>query len=75
VLRGKFESGGYGYKEAKEALLVTYSTWISAFEEKYHHYSRNPDEVYKILKAGGGKARAKAQEKMKHIRLATGLDK
>jgi tryptophanyl-tRNA synthetase len=75
VLRAKFKDGGYGYKEAKEALLKTYTNWLRSFEDKYQHYHSNPDEVYEILRKGGEKARRKAQEKMKQVRIATGLDK
>jgi tryptophanyl-tRNA synthetase len=76
ILRAKFNDGGYGYKEAKEALLHTYFEWLKQFAEKYDYYSRqHPEEVYEILKTGGEKARRKAQEKMKQIRRATGLDK
>jgi tryptophanyl-tRNA synthetase len=75
ILRAKFNDGGYGYKEAKEELLAVYTNWISSFEDTYHYYRSNPDEVYEILKKGGEKARGRAQEKMKHIRIATGLDK
>jgi tryptophanyl-tRNA synthetase len=76
LLRAKFESGGYGYKEAKEELLHTYFEWIKQFADKYDYYQRqHPDEVYAILSKGGEKARRKAQEKMKQVRIATGLDK
>lgn len=74
TLREKFKNGGYGYKEAKEALLKTFTDWISPYEEKYHYYDSNPDLVYEILQKGGAKARGVAQEKMKQIRIATGLD-
>jgi tryptophanyl-tRNA synthetase len=75
VLRGKFESGGYGYKEAKEALLHTYVEWLTPFSSIYDYYQRqHPGDVHEILRNGGEKARNKAQEKMKHIRLATGLE-
>jgi tryptophanyl-tRNA synthetase len=76
LLRAKFEGGGYGYKEAKEELLHTYFKWIKQFADTYDYYHRQrPDKVYAILSNGGEKARRRAQEKMKQVRIATGLDK
>lgn len=75
ILRAKFKDGGYGYKEAKEALLATYTNWISTFEDKYNFYHSNPDEVHEILRKGGEKARVRAQEKISRMRIATGLDR
>lgn len=73
-LRAKFEGGGYGYKEAKEALLNTFAAWNVPYQEKYKYFTAHSELVHDILKSGGTKAREKAQAKMQHIRLATGLD-
>jgi tryptophanyl-tRNA synthetase len=73
ALRAKFENGGYGYKEAKEALLETFTTWIAPHKEKYEHFTAHPAVVHDILTSGGSKARARAQAKMAKIRVATGL--
>lgn len=73
-LRAKFANGGYGYKEAKEALLATFTAWIAPYRVKYDHYTTHQEEVLEILHNGGLKARAKAQEKVKSLRVATGLE-
>lgn len=73
ALRAKFENGGYGYKEAKEALFETFTKWITPYQEKYDYYHAHPEIVKDILHAGGTKARRKAQLKMEKIRSATGL--
>lgn len=73
-LRAKFENGGYGYKEAKEALYETFTKWNAPYQEKYNEFQSRPELVWEILKYGGEKARAKAQAKMRSIRIETGLD-
>ncbi len=74
TLRAKFEGGGYGYKEAKEALLQTFTAWIAPYQLRYEHLIAHPELVRDILKTGGKKARERAQVKMHLIRIATGLD-
>lgn len=73
ALRAKFEEGGYSYKEAKEALLETYMTWIAPYQERYDHFQKHPEIVKDILHAGGMKAQKRAQKKMQNIRSVTGL--
>jgi tryptophanyl-tRNA synthetase len=73
VLRAKFENGGYGYKEAKEALFTVFTEWIAPYQEKYNYYSAHPEQVHEILKIGGERARAQAEKKMQLLRNATGL--
>ena len=73
-LRAKFQHGGYGYKEAKDALLATFTDWILPYQEKYEYFNMQPNVVHEILKSGGEKARAKALTRMTEIRCATGLD-
>ncbi len=72
-LRAKFQSGGYGYKEAKEALSEKFFDWIAPHRERYDHFQSHPEIVQEILHEGGMDARAKAQTKMAQIRTATGL--
>lgn len=74
-LRAKFENGGYGYKDAKEVLLSTFTNWILPYREKYEHFNSHPEIVREILKKGGVRARAKAEKKMEDIRQSTGLNK
>jgi tryptophanyl-tRNA synthetase len=73
LLRARFEEGGYGYKDAKEALLASILTFIGPMREKYDYYQSNPDEVYIILKSGSERARMKAQEMMNTVREVVGL--
>ncbi len=72
-LRAKFQNGGYGYKEAKEALSEKFFDWIAPHRERYDHFQSHPEIVQEILRESGMDARAKAQTKMAQIRTATGL--
>jgi tryptophanyl-tRNA synthetase len=73
ALRAKFENGGYGYKDAKEALLQAILDFTAPMREKYEYYQANPKEVERILDQGAQKARARAQATMKKIKQQTGL--
>lgn len=73
ILRAKFLDGGYGYKQAKDELLITLMKWREGKKEKYDEIVTNPSEIISILKNGGEKAQAKAIEKMETIRYQVGL--
>ncbi len=73
-LRAKFERGGYGYKDAKEALLASIMKWREGRKEKFDELMAHPDKIIKILDEGGKKARARAQETMKQVRGQVGLE-
>jgi tryptophanyl-tRNA synthetase len=73
-LRAKFERGGYGYKTAKEELLVTIMKWREGKKQKFDELMQNPEKIMSILEEGGKKARAQAQETMKEVRSQIGLE-
>lgn len=73
-LRAKFERGGYGYKDAKEALLSTIMKWREGKKEKFDELMANPEKIKSILDNGGKKAKAKAGETMKEVRKQIGLE-
>lgn len=73
-LRAKFERGGYGYKDAKEALLSAIMKWREGKKEKFDELMANPERIKMILDNGGKKARARAQETMKEVRKQIGLE-
>jgi tryptophanyl-tRNA synthetase len=74
-LRAKFQNGGYGYKEAKEALLAAILDFTAPMREKYEYYRAHPSEVEAILQKGAQKARIKARETMTAVKKQTGLGK
>jgi tryptophanyl-tRNA synthetase len=72
-LRRKFEQGGYGYKDAKEALLSAIMEWRKGKKEKFDQLIADQERLKEILEDGGKKARARAQETMKKVREQVGL--
>ena len=73
VLRGKFENGGYGYKQAKEDLLITIMKWREGKKEVFDDLVAHPEKVMAILKEGGVQAKKKAEETMRDVRRQVGL--
>lgn len=73
-LRAKFENGGYGYKQAKDELLMTIMNWREGKKEKYDDLLLDTSFIFNILKEGGDFAKIKAEEKMKVIRQQVGLE-
>jgi tryptophanyl-tRNA synthetase len=73
VLRRKFEDGGYGYKDAKEACADAVIKFIAPYREKYDYYQSHPEVVNAILEEGKKKAQAKAAETMLTVKKLVGL--
>jgi len=73
ALRTKFEGGGYGYKQAKDDLLVTITKWREGKKETFDDLMSNPEKIKTILVEGGKKAQSKAQETMNLVRSQVGL--
>lgn len=72
-LRAKFEQGGYGYKQAKDDLLVTIMKWREGKYEIFNDLITHPEKVLAILDESGKHARAQAQETMKSVREQVGM--
>jgi len=73
-LRDKYEAGGVGYRESKEILIKNIISFISPLREKRNKLAEKPKEIIEILKAGGEKARKRAEEKMKEVREKIGVN-
>ena len=73
ALRSKFENGGYGYKQAKEELLLTIMRWREGKKEIFDTLMANPEKIQSILEEGGKVAQVKAKETMKVVRRQVGL--
>ncbi len=73
-LRAKFENGGYGYKQAKDELLVTIMKWREGKKEKYDELLTDTSFINSLMKEGGDTAQQKAKEKMSIIRKQVGLE-
>lgn len=73
-LRAKYTNGGMGYKEAKELLIADLKAFITPIREKREALAKDLDYVKTVLKEGGQKARARAEQKMIDAREVTGLN-
>ncbi len=73
LLRTKFEQGGYGYKAAKDDLLITIMRWREGRKEVFDELMANPAKIQAILEDGGTQARAKAQLTIQEVRGQIGL--
>jgi tryptophanyl-tRNA synthetase len=72
-LRAKYENGGMGYKEAKDMLITDLKKFIAPLREKRAKISSDKNAVLEMLKKGGERARARAEEKMKLVREKIGV--
>ena len=73
ALRQRYEAGGMGYGEAKEQLYQAAMEMFGPAFERRAALEANPDELEDILRQGGAKARARAQEVLARVREACGL--
>ena len=67
------KAGGMGYGEAKKRLAELYEQKFGPHREKRATLAERPDELEDILRAGGKRARAVAQEVMADVRDACGI--
>jgi len=73
-LQKRYATPGEGYGHFKLTLLDKINEHFAPYQERREHYLNNPDEVKEILAFGASKARKIAQEKLKIIRDAVGLN-
>jgi len=73
AMQESLEKGGLGYGDAKKMLLEAILEMITPMRERREEYEKNMDAVHDILKQGGEKMSALAEEKMKEVRLQAGL--
>jgi tryptophanyl-tRNA synthetase len=65
--------GGYGYGDAKKALLAALDQRFGPARERRRQLASDPGLVEDVLRAGGTRARAEAQRTLAAAREATGL--
>ena len=68
-----FRAGGYGYGNAKKALLEAYHRLFDPFKERREELAKDPDSLEDILRAGAAKARAAAAPVMEKVRKSVGI--
>ncbi|MBI5722362.1 MAG: tryptophan--tRNA ligase [Planctomycetes bacterium] len=69
----KYRSGGYGYGHAKGRLAELINERFAAARLRYEQLEKNPDEIGRILREGGEKARQAAEKTMTRVRDACGI--
>jgi tryptophanyl-tRNA synthetase len=69
----RYKAGGMGYGEVKKRLLVLINEYFAPFRERRRELEKDPGYVMDVLKDGGARARAVAQQVMARVREATGL--
>jgi tryptophanyl-tRNA synthetase len=69
----RYKKGGMGYGEVKARLLQLVDDHFAPYRERRRELAASPDFVRDVLKEGGARARAVAQEVMHKVREATGL--
>lgn len=74
-IAGKYRAGGYGYGHAKKELLGMIEDYFADARAKRKELAKDLDTVRDILREGGKKARARAEEVMEPVREVTGLFK
>ena len=74
VLQKRYETPGEGYGHFKLTLLDKINEHFAPYVDKREYFLNNPKEVKEILHQGSLKARKVAQEKLKVIRDAVGLN-
>lgn len=72
-MRLKYEAGGYGFGDAKKALLEKIIQYFAPFKEKRKEFASKPDLVRDILLAGAKKARERAEQTIDVVRSKVGM--
>ncbi|MCL5735458.1 MAG: tryptophan--tRNA ligase [Actinobacteria bacterium] len=69
----RYRAGGLGYGDVKKRLLQLVDETFAPYRERRRQLEREPDYVMDVLREGGKRARAVAQQVMHRVRDATGL--
>lgn len=72
-IAGRYRAGGYGYGDAKKELLRLINDHFGEARERRRELEKDYDYVMDVLKEGGRKARARADQVLDRVREAVGL--
>lgn len=73
-MSARYSKGGYGYGDAKKALLAKMTDYFRPMREKRDELKRNMDYVESVLKKGAERAKAEAGKTLKKARKAMGIE-
>jgi tryptophanyl-tRNA synthetase len=69
----RYKAGGMGYGDVKKRLLELVDEYFAPARERRRELENDPGYVQEVLRDGGMRARAVAQQVMERVREATGL--
>ncbi len=69
----RYKAGGMGYGDVKKRLLELVDDYFAPARERRRELENDPGYVQDVLRDGGRRARAVAQQVMEKVREATGL--
>ncbi|HJT76332.1 MAG TPA: tryptophan--tRNA ligase [Gemmataceae bacterium] len=72
-MAARYRAGGIGYGDAKKALLAKIDEHFGPARQRRRELAAHPDQVEDVLRAGGRKARAAAEQTMELVRDAVGI--
>lgn len=72
-MRARYRAGGYGFGNAKKALLAKIEAHFAPFRERRQALELDPGFVDDVLREGAKRARAVARETLDRARAACGL--
>jgi tryptophanyl-tRNA synthetase len=73
-MAARFRAGGYGYGDAKKALLASVDAYFGPFRERRRELLASPATVDEILRDGAARARREARKVLARAREACGID-
>ena len=73
ALAERYRAGGMGYGHAKQELFDVFWETFRPYREKREELENNMDYVREVIRKGGERARAVAQQTMDEVRKAVGL--
>ena len=73
-MKEKYKEGGLGDVKIKKVLYEVLEELLTPIREKRKYYLEHMDEVEKIIKEGTKKARNKANETLKEVKRAIGIN-
>jgi tryptophanyl-tRNA synthetase len=72
-MAARYRAGGYGYGEAKQALLAKIEETFGPLRERKKELAARPDDLEDVLADGAARARASAAPLLERVRTAVGF--
>ena len=72
-MRQQYESGGFGYGHAKQALFEALLDKFSIARTQFNKYREDPKRMDQILQQGAKKAQSVANETLNRVRKSLGF--